>query len=457
MASKICYYFYVREEILMIEVKNVKENSTADKLGIEAGDKIISINGKKIKDYIEYNYQVADFQFDLKIEKKNGKIIDHNVERSYDEELGIEFDEIVFDGLNICKNKCIFCFVDQQPPDLRHTLNLKDDDYRFSFLQGSYITLTNIDDNELKRIVKYNLSPINISVHTTDPDLREYMMKNPKARQIKEQLDYLYKNGIKFNTQIVLCPDINDKEKLNESIQDLTKYYPNILSLAIVPVGLTKYKNENLRTYSNKEAKEVVKQVKIWQNKIEEKFGENFLYLSDEFYLMSDYQIPKYDHYNDFPQLENGVGLTRLFRHGYDDIKNEYIDKIQNNKKRSKYYLLTSILGGKAIEPVINDINNSQDKARLIIKTIKNKFFGETVTVTGLLTAQDIKRKIKQLDIKNIIIPGIILNEENKFLDEVTIKDFKNNFDDKNIYVCNDIKDILEVLGDGKTSSGNSR
>jgi len=432
----------------MIEITNIKENSTADKLGIEAGDKIVSVNNKEIKDYIDYNYEVAEFSFELKLEKKNGETVNYNVQRKYDEKLGIEFADIVFDGLNKCKNKCIFCFVDQQPPDLRDTLNIKDDDYRFSFLQGSYITLTNLSDKDLKRIVKYNLSPLNISVHTTDPKLRKYMMKNPEAKNILNQLDYLSENNIDFNTQIVLCPDINDKEKLNESISDLSKYYPNILSLAIVPVGLTKYKNDKLRTYNKDEAINIINQVKNWQEKIKEIFGENFIYLSDEFYLLADKEIPDYGHYNDFPQLENGVGLTRLFRDNYYNIKDEYIDNINKREKEEVYYLLTSVLGEKAIRPIIEDIKDSLNNININIEVIENNFFGETVTVTGLLTAQDIERKISSVDDRNIILPGIILNDDNMFIDEVHIEDFKQKFNDKKIYICNNIKDILEVLGD---------
>ena len=441
----------------MIEVKNIKPNSTADKLGLEAGDKILAVNNKEIKDYIDYNHEVADFKFKLKVEKQNGEVNEYEVKRKYDEKLGIEFDEIVFDGLNRCKNKCIFCFVDQQPPDLRHTLNIKDDDYRFSFLQGSYITLTNLEEKDLERIVKYNLSPLNISVHTTDPKLREYMMKNPKAGEIINQLDYLSENGIDFNTQIVLCPDINDKEKLNQSISDLSNYYPNILSLAVVPVGLTKYKNEKLRTYNNKEAEEVIEQIENWQKKIKKKYGVNFLYAADEFYLLADLDIPDYDHYNDFPQLENGVGLTRLFRDHYYDIKNKYIDEINEKKQQEKIHLITSVLGKKAIKPVIEDINESLNNININIETIENKFFGPTVTVTGLLTAQDIEKKIQTINGDNIILPGITLNDNDMFIDEVNKKEFINKFSDKNIYVCNDIQDIMEVLGDVKTSSGNSR
>ncbi len=440
----------------MIKIKNIQPNSTADELGIEAGDKVISIDGNNIKDYIEYNYLIADFNFNLKIEKKNGEVIDYDVTRSYKKELGIEFEDIVYDGLKKCKNKCIFCFVDQEPPNLRNTLNIKDDDYRFSFLQGSYITLTNFDEEDFDRVVKFNLSPLNISVHTTDPKLRTYMMKNPNASKILEQLEFLAANDIDYNTQLVLCPEINDGENLNKSIKDLSKFYPNILSIAVVPVGLTKYKNKDLRTFTKKESQQVLKQIKKWQKVLNDKFNENFLYASDEFYLMTDSKIPEYDHYNDFPQLENGIGLTRIFRDKYDKIKNKYINKIISSRE-IEFNIITSVLGKKAIKPVIDDINSSQNKVKINIEIVKNDFFGETVTVTGLLTAQDIQKTIDNIDNKNIMIPKIVLNDENNFIDEVSIDEFINRNKNKNIYVCNDIQDIMEVLGNVKTSSSNSR
>lgn len=440
----------------MIKIKNIKPNSTADDYGIEAGDKVISIDGNKIKDYIEYNYLIADFNFILKIQKKNGKVKEYDVTRSYDKELGIEFEDIVYDGLKKCKNKCIFCFVDQEPPNLRNTLNIKDDDYRFSFLQGSYITLTNFDEKDFDRVIKYNLSPLNISVHTTDPQLRTYMMKNPNASKILEQLEFLANNNIDFNTQLVLCPEINDGENLNKSIKDLSEFYPNILSIAVVPVGLTKYHSNNLRIFTKEEAKKVIRQVQKWQKVIKEKFKENFLYASDEFYLMTDTEIPDYNHYNDFPQLENGVGLTSIFREEYDNIKDEYIDLIKNEEE-NEYNIITSVLGEKAIKPVIENINKSQNKVKINIEVVKNKFFGKSVTVTGLLTAQDIQKAIDEIDNDNIIIPGIVLNDNNNFIDEVSLDEFIKRNNNKNIYVCNDIKDLMEVLGNVKTSSSNSR
>ena len=441
----------------MVYIKNIKKESTAAKIGLKAGDQLISINGKKIKDYIEYNDFISSYNFQMEVKKRNGSIKKYDIKRTYDEEMGIEFEGIVFDGLKKCTNKCIFCFIDQQPDNLRATLNLKDDDYRFSFLQGSYITLTNLDMIDFKKIVKYHMSPLNISIHTTDPELRKYMMKNPRAGNIIKDLDYLTENGIDFNAQIVLCPGINDGKKLDESIQSLAKYFPNILSLSVVPVGLTKYKNKKLRTYTSQEAENIVNQINNWQKILKDKYGENFLFASDEFYLMSKIDIPSYRSYNNFLQLENGVGLTRIFRDQYQKIKDDFIDSIKKKKNNEEYVLITSLLGKKAIKYIIDDINESLFNINIEIKIVENKFFGETITVTGLLTAQDIGERISGISAKNIIIPSITLNEKGLFLDQVSIDNFKNDFKNKNIFVCDNIKDIMEVLKGVDTNCSNSR
>lgn len=433
----------------MIKIKNIIKDSTADNLGIKPGDKILSIDGEKITDYIDYNYKISDYKFDLEVKKKSGQIITYTVKRDFNQKLGIEFNDIIFDGLNKCKNNCIFCFVDQQPKGMRNTLNIKDDDYRFSFLQGSYITLTNLKEKDYERIIKYNLSPLNISVHTTDPNLRSQMMKNPKAKEINKQLDYFKSHSIDFNTQIVLCPDINDGANLDKSIEDLSKYYPNILSLAVVPVGLTKYKNERLRVYSKEEAVKILDQIHKWQDKIYNKYGENFLYASDEFYLTADYNIPDYEHYNQFLQLENGVGITRILRDNYQQHYKERVKDLDNNTNNTKYHILTSVLGKKAIEPVINDINKNQKKVRIEIEVVKNSYFGHTVTVAGLLTSKDLHKKIKKNKYQNVIIPKVTLNDNGMFLDNISIKEFKNKLKDSNIYLSDGIGDLMEVLIDG--------
>ncbi|MFW6001206.1 MAG: DUF512 domain-containing protein [Halanaerobium sp.] len=431
----------------MVKIERIIPDSTADKAGIKSEDKIIAINGNKINDYIDYLYEISEANISLKIKRKDGKVEEKKLERKLGEELGIEFKEIIFDGLKQCSNNCIFCFVKQQPKNMRNSLNQKDDDYRFSFLQGSFITLTNLKNKELERIIKKNLSPLNISVHTTNPELRVEMMKNPKAAKINEILNLLKKNGIQFHTQIVLCPGYNDKQELDRTLEDLIELYPAVLSIGIVPVGLTKYRDglTALRTLSIKEMKQSLEQIKYWQNKAEERFGENFIYAADEFYLSSDSKLPAYEDYNDFPQLENGIGLTALIIERFKAID---LSEGINNKK--KIALVTGELGAKALNYIVENLNKINN-LKLELIAVKNRFFGESVTVTGLLTAQDIERKIKSIPedkFDKIIIPAVVLNDENKFLDEVNFKEFIKNLEEYNIELVSDIDDLMEVIKD---------
>lgn len=431
----------------MVKIERIIPDSTADKAGIKSKDKIITINGNKIDDYIDYLYEISEPSISLKLKRADGRVEEKILQRKLGEELGIEFKEIIFDGLKQCNNNCIFCFVKQQPKNMRNTLNQKDDDYRFSFLQGSFITLTNLNNKELERIISKNLSPLNISVHTTNPELRVEMMKNPKAAKINKTLNLLKKNGIQFHTQIVLCPGYNDKKELDRTLNDLIELYPAVLSVGIVPVGLTKHREglTNLRTLSKQEMKKSLEQIKYWQNKAKEKFGENFIYAADEFYLSSDSKLPNYEDYNDFPQLENGIGLTALL---IDKFKNfDLPEKIDINNNIA---LVTGELGAEALNFIVNNINKIKNINLDIIK-VKNDFFGESVTVTGLLTAEDIERKIRSIAVDKydkIVIPSIVLNDENKFLDEVKFRDFIQNLKEYNIKLVYDIEDLMEVIKD---------
>jgi putative radical SAM enzyme (TIGR03279 family) len=431
----------------MVKIERIIPDSTADKAGIKSKDKIITINGNKINDYIDYLYEISEPSISLKLKRADGKVEEKILQRKLGEELGIEFKEIIFDGLKQCSNNCIFCFVKQQPKNMRNTLNQKDDDYRFSFLQGSFITLTNLNNKELERIISKNLSPLNISVHTTNPELRVEMMKNPKAAKINKTLNLLKKNGIQFHTQIVLCPGYNDKKELDRTLNDLIELYPAVLSVGIVPVGLTKHREglTNLRTLSKQEMKQSLEQIKYWQNKAKEKFGENFIYAADEFYLSSDSKLPNYEDYNDFPQLENGIGLTALL---IDKFKNfDLPEKIDVNNNIA---LVTGELGAEALNFIVNNINKIKNINLDIIK-VKNDFFGESVTVTGLLTAEDIERKVRSIAVDKydkIVIPSIVLNDENKFLDEIKFSDFIQNLKEYNIELVHDIEDLMEVIKD---------
>jgi len=429
----------------MVKIENIIPNSTADKAGIKSDDRIISINGKEINDYIDYLYQISEAVIELKLKRKDGDIEELILERELGEELGIEFKEIIFDGLKQCHNNCVFCFVKQQPDNMRCSLNQKDDDYRFSFLQGSFITLTNLSSSELERIINKHLSPLNISVHTTNPELRVKMMKNPKAAEINELLKILKENSIEFHTQIVLCPGYNDKEELDRTLKDLIDLHPELLSVGIVPVGLTKHREglPKLRTLSKKEMETTLKQIEYWQDEALKKYGENFIYAADEFYLNTGSELPEFDDYNDFPQLENGIGLTVLLREQLKEL--EIPEKIEIKKNIA---LISSELGAEALSIVVEELNKI-DNLNLDVIKVKNKFFGETVTVTGLLTAQDIIREIKTIaadKYDKIIIPAVVLNDENKFLDEVLYKDFKDNLKDYNIDLRSDLRELMEVI-----------
>ncbi len=429
----------------MVEISGVQEGSIADEMGLSTGDKLKAIDGQPINDYIDYQYGIAADLFVLTIEKKDGQLWELDITMYPNENLGILIDGIIYDQLKNCTNNCIFCFVKQQPEGMRETLCLKDDDYRFSFLQGSFITLTNLSKSEIERIIRLNLSPLYISVHTTNPSLRIKMMKNPKAAKIMEQLSLLAENGIGFHTQIVLCPGYNDGDELDKTINDLISLHPQLLSIGIVPVGLTDFRDNlsHLDRYDNKSAEVVIGQISTWQQRLKNKFDENFLYLSDEFYFLAEREIPEYSHYNDFSQIENGIGLTRLF---YNEFSRLNLPKKINNKNVG---VITGVLGSKALKPVIEILKKINN---LTISTIPiiNNFFGKSVTVTGLLTGEDIIETLKNYKNKPeiIILPGIIFNNNGNMLDNLTINDIKKEFPGIVFYLAENLKELLEVLED---------
>lgn len=430
----------------MIRISAVEPGSIADELEIKPGDYLLSIDGKKIRDYIDYQYGVAADFFVLMVQKADGEVWEFEIEKDADENLGLLFDNIIFDGLKLCKNNCIFCFVKQQPRGMRSTLLLKDDDYRFSFLQGSFITLSNLKEEEFERIVELKLSPLYISVHTTNPVLRVEMMKNPRAGRIMAQLKYLAEQGIAYYTQLVLCPGYNDGPELDRTISDLLSLYPHVLSIGVVPVGLTRHRFNltEIESYTHLSAKKTLEQVREWQRKIENLYGRNFLYAADEFYFLANESIPQLEDYHDFPQLENGIGLTRF-------LWEEFSGLFLPERVRAKTVgVITGILGNEALSPVISKL---QEIPGLEINTIsvQNDYFGSSVTVTGLLTGQDIREKIKDLRDKPeyIIIPDIVLNSEGVFLDDLSSEDLKNEFPELKIYFVANLQEMLEVLCNG--------
>ncbi|MFW5985306.1 MAG: DUF512 domain-containing protein [Halanaerobiaceae bacterium] len=427
----------------MAVIKSVEPGSEADNLGLEPGDNVISVNDKPPRDYIEFMFATADDFFMLTVEKKDGSVREYEVERDYSRKLGLSFAQNIFDDLMECDNHCIFCFVDQLPSGLRDTLYKKDDDYRFSFLQGSFITLTNLTEDDFNRIKNLRLSPLNISVHTTNPRLRKKMLGNKQAGQIKKQLNSLARAGIKFNTQVVLCPGINDGPELEQTIEDLEELYPSVISLGLVPVGITRHTDSpQLESYDRKKADQLIQQIKPYQERFKKQYEQNWLYLADEFYLLAQKKLPDYESYHDFVQLENGIGLTRLFWSKFDNLK----EKLPHQTDLGYLGLVTSVLGSQALKPVVDELNRIQGlKVEMIV--VKNKFLGPTVTVTGLLSGQDIIERLSRENHEGpILIPGVALNDDGYFIDDLSWEELKAKLPEKDPVLARGINDIVEVI-----------
>ncbi|MGM0420525.1 MAG: DUF512 domain-containing protein [Bacillota bacterium] len=440
----------------MAEITNVKSGSPAERAGLKVGDDILTINDKNLRDYIDYLYSSLQDELVLEYidaetgEKKKKKISLNN------EELGLDFSKIVFDHLKKCKNKCIFCFVDQQPKNSRPSLTVKDDDYRFSFLQGSFITLTNLSNTEKQRIIKEKLSPLYISVHATEPELRVKLMGNPRAGEIMHDLRELAQGGISFHLQLVLIPEVNDGEHLARSLDDLLSLGEAVESIGIVPVGLTGYRENllDLKSYDKTSAQKIIEQVKDRQKNLDQGWRGNYIFLADEFYLLADQEPPKYEDYAEFPQLENGIGLTRLARDKYLEIKGDYKTETVHNDE--SVIIITSELGRKALCPVWLDL---QEEAKVEVLTAKSNYLGGEVTVTGLLAGQDIIELLKHSKYRKgkVILPGIIFNQDRLTLDNYSLKELKEELSEFEIKVCEDIIDLMEVIYHGETNSGDSR
>ncbi len=413
-------------------IEKVLPNSIGEELKIEPGDILISVNGKKVKDIIDYKYLITDEYIVVRIEKKDGELWDIEVEKEYDEDLGIVFTNPLIDKAKNCRNKCIFCFIDQLPKGMRETLYFKDDDSRLSFLQGNFITLTNLSEEDIDRIVKYRLSPINISVHTTNKKLRVKMLNNKNASNILDVLEKFKKSGIEVNCQNVLVPGINDGTELERTLTDLAKFHPSVKSVAVVPVGITKYREKlpKLTPYDKKSSAKLLKYIEKKQEVFLNSLGTRFVFPSDEYYAMTGRRVPSYDEYEGFPQLENGVGLMRLF---YHEIKEE-LNKISNRINLNKTYIIaTGTLAYNFMENIKKMVISKFNGLKLKVVPIKNNFFGETITVSGLITGQDLIEQLKYYsDIDGILIPDSMLKrDEDIFLDDYSLYDLEKALNKK--------------------------
>ena len=411
-------------------VSDVIESSIADELEIKKGDIILSIDGTKMQDMIDYQFLCKSEHITIDIQKTNGEIEEIELEKDFDEDLGIVFESAVFDKVKPCLNNCIFCFVAQQPEGLRDTLYIKDDDYRLSFLQGTYITTTNLTEEDKERISKLHLGPFYISVHTTNPKLRVNMLKNPNAANIMNHLEWFKNNDIPFHAQIVLCPDYNDGEELERTLEDLATLGEALLSVAIVPVGITQFRKNKLKTVNSEIAKETIK--------IASKYKK--VCCSDEFFLLAGEDIPDSEYYGNFSQLDDGVGALRTIMDDFDSLT--LPAKVD---KKLKLIFACSKAAEKAFEYIskkLNRITNLETQVKPVIST----YWGENITVAGLITSEDLINTIKDVEADYIIVPSIMLKPyTNLFLDGNSLE-YVEKKSGKNLFVVNDNYSIAEIL-----------
>ena len=434
-------------------IKEVLPDSIAEEVGIEVNDVLISINDNIIDDIIDYRFLSADEEIVLQIEKPNGEIWDIEIEKDYGEELGIEFGGGIMDKAKSCSNKCMFCFIDQLPKGMRDTLYFKDDDSRLSFLQGNFVTLTNMKEEDIDRIIRYRISPINISVHTTNPELRVRMLKNRFAGNVLERMQRLSDEGIQMHAQIVCIPDVNDGEELKRTIEDLYKLYPQVNNVAVVPIGITKFREglEKVNTFTKEGSKYTIDMVKELQSKFYNEVGEPFVRLSDEFYIVAGEEIPDAEFYNGFTQIEDGVGVTRCFR---DAIESD-LDILDLNKKGS-YTMITGALAYDEVKIAAEKIVKKNPKIHIDVFKIINNFFGNTITVNGLLTGGDIIEQLKGkirtpylFMADNMFRRGYELAPQDSImLDDLTIDDIEKALDVK-VIVCDYTgEDLISLINE---------
>jgi len=420
-----------------VTVKNVIPKSVAAKAGLKSGDVIVKINGKEVNDYLDYMYLSANDKLNIELSDRSVKAKNRNFEP-----LGAEFDSLLIDEPRSCRNKCIFCFIDQLPPNMRESCYFKDDDYRLSFLQGNYVTLTNMSDEDLDRIIEYNIPRINVSVHTTNPELRCKMLNNRFAGKIMEQMKRFSGSGMQINCQIVLCRDYNDGTELDRTIKDIYSLGNSVESLSIVPVGISDHRTglTTLKPFDKESSLAVIKQVSEFQKKFKEERGINFVYLSDEFYIMAEEEIPPQEEYDGFPQIENGVGLCASLEWEFEDALANADDLTVKSKKT----VVTGYLAYDFIEKLTDKLKTD----KIDVKKIKNNFFGKKITVSGLVTGGDIISQLKEEELgEYIMIPASMLRHDDVvFLDNTTIMDVEKALNVKVEVVQNDGYDLLKKL-----------
>lgn len=403
-------------------VSDIVPGSIAEELGIRPGDKLLAIDGHEIEDIFDYQFYVEDEEIVLLIEKPDGEQWELEIEKEADEDLGIEFGQGLMDEYRSCYNKCIFCFIDQMPKGMRDTLYFKDDDSRLSFLQGNYVTLTNMSSHDIERIIRYRLEPINISFQTTNPELRCRMLHNRFAGEALKKVDKLYQGGIEMNGQIVLCKGVNDGDELERSIRDLTSYLPLLKSVSVVPVGLTKFRSGlyPLDPFTKEDAREVLDVIHRWQEKIYQEYGIHFIHAGDEWYLLAEEDVPEEERYDGYLQLENGVGMLRLL---FNEFTEGY-DALTGDDRRDELSVATGKLAYPYLCKMAEKITEKFPGVRIHVYCIRNDFFGERITVSGLITGRDLMTQLKGRKLGGrLLLPcNMLKTDEDVFLDDFTVE-----------------------------------
>ena len=422
----------------MAKIVGVASGSIADQLGIKIDDELIAFNGTPIDDVLDYCYYDSMESFVMTV-KTADEEVDFEIEKDDHELIGIDLDESMDLNPIRCKNKCSFCFVDQLPEGMRETLYVKDDDYRLSFVSGNFITLSNVCDREIERIIRLKLSPLYISVHATDPVVKTRLVANPEAGKTYEKIKHLVSNGIKVNTQIVMCPDENDGKVLERTLTDLAKLMPMVISCAVVPVGLTKHR-EGLYGLKEVDQNKAIESINIVEE-INKKYGK-LAWCSDEFYIRAGLQLPSYNDYGDFDQIENGVGLVRMFE---CDL-NEGLDNAKRSKKIKSVSLVTGVSFAPFLSSYLTLLKDKFSGLDVDVKTVINDFFGESITVAGLITAGDIISQYKGKLKKNVILPATMLREfTTTFLDGVSIEELEGELGVK-VHVAQNGEHLVRII-----------
>jgi putative radical SAM enzyme (TIGR03279 family) len=412
----------------MVKITGIEKGSRAEKVGIRSGDSLISINGNEICDVLDYRFYLAERQVELLLLGEGGEYSAIIKKGEYDD-IGLLFETPLMDEKHSCKNKCIFCFIDQNPKGMRETIYFKDDDSRLSFLHGNYMTLTNMTDRDVERIVKMRFSPLNISVHTTNPELRVKMMKNKRSGEVLSYLDRFRDAGLSMCAQIVLCKGVNDGEELLRSMRDLAKYYPNLSSVSVVPAGLTKHRDGlyPLTDFSPEESGAVIDMIDSFAEQHKEKFGSRLFFAADEFYLKSGRDIPEADYYEDYPQLENGVGMIRSFLDEFEDAAVDIEELAESLTEPRHVAAATGYASYPTLKSMADAIMKITDKVKIDVYPIKNEFFGDSITVSGLLTGIDIFNALSgKLSCDELLIPASALRyPEMDFLCGMTLTELR--------------------------------